>query len=60
MVRVTTVNEQGEETDLQSAEPRELLGMVWQLTVDAWVFTGESIVEPRLQRHVVRIERGGS
>jgi hypothetical protein len=32
--------------------------MMWQLALDAWEFKGEPVIEPRLQRHVVRIIRG--
>lgn len=37
----------------------ERVGMMWQLALDAWAMKGEPVVEPRLQRDVVRIIRGG-
>jgi hypothetical protein len=35
----------------------ERLAMMWQLTLDAWSFTGEPGAESRLPRSVVRIHR---
>lgn len=35
----------------------ERFSMMWQLTLDAWAFRGESIAESRLQRHSVRVLR---
>lgn len=57
LVRKSTLREQGEDTDLQTATPAERIGMVWQLTLDAWAFTGQRIAEPRLPRHIVRVYR---
>jgi hypothetical protein len=45
------------EDDLVPGTAAERLQMMWPLTLDAWAFRGESI-EPRLQRHTVRIVRG--
>ena len=42
-----------------SLTPAERMGMMWQLAVDAWQFMGEPLVESRLSRHVVRIQRSG-
>lgn len=44
--------------DLEDTTPGERLSMVWQLTLDAWAFKGETLAEHRLQRHVVRLHRG--
>jgi hypothetical protein len=41
----------------ESLTPAERLDMMWQLTIDAWSFTGEPIAESRLPRHIVRIHR---
>jgi hypothetical protein len=38
--------------------PAERLEMVWQLTLQAWAFTGTVDGEPRLRRDVVRVIRG--
>ena len=56
--RLSTLKEQGLETDLEDTTAEERVGMMWQLALDAWAFMGEP-VEPRLPRHVVRIHRGG-
>ena len=52
------LSDQGVEDDLRDTTVAERLEMVWQLTLDAWAFKGEP-VEPRLPRHVVRLERRG-
>ena len=43
-----------------SITPENGLGMMWQLTLDAWAFMKETHAESRLQRHVVRLVRGKS
>lgn len=57
--RKTTLAEQGSERDLAEMTADERVGMMWQLALDAWAMKGEPVVEPRLQRDVVRIIRGG-
>jgi hypothetical protein len=37
--------------------PAELIGVVWELTAEAYSLGGGFDVEGRLQRHVVRLER---
>jgi hypothetical protein len=44
--------------DLQGKSPDELIGMMWQLALNAWSFKETVDVEPRLQRHVVVLKRG--
>jgi hypothetical protein len=44
--------------DLQVKSSDELIGMMWQLALNAWSFKETVDVEPRLQRHVVVIKRG--
>lgn len=46
--------------DLQDKSPDELVGMMWQLALNAWSFKESVDVEPRLQRHVVVLKRGRS
>jgi hypothetical protein len=46
--------------DLQDKSPAELIGMMWQLALNAWSFKEIVDVEPRLQRHVVVLKRGRS
>lgn len=43
--------------DLKGKTPGELMGMVWQLTQDAWAFKQDLNAEPRLQRHIVNKRR---
>jgi len=56
-VRVRKLSEQGTEPDLKDTTPEERIAMMWQLALDAWDFLGESVVESRLPRHVVRVVR---
>jgi len=37
--------------------PAELIGMVWELTKEAYSLAGDFEPEDRLQRHIVRLER---
>ncbi len=39
--------------------PAERMEAVWTLTRACWAWTGEGDSEPRLQRSVVRVRRGG-
>ena len=57
-LRITRLSDQGRERDLHGTTPAERVGMLWQLTLDAWAFKGEPVAEPRLPRHVVRVIRG--
>jgi hypothetical protein len=57
ILRIRKLHDQDSESDLQGTTPAERIGMMWQLTLDAWAFKGEAIAEPRLSRHVVRIVR---
>ncbi|MFZ5951386.1 MAG: hypothetical protein ACOYXC_11820 [Candidatus Rifleibacteriota bacterium] len=46
------------ESNIIKADPAELIGMVWPLTVEAWAFKGEeNIAESRLQRNVTNLIR---
>jgi hypothetical protein len=56
-VRKTTLAEQDDYDDLAGTTPEERVGMMWQLTLDAWAFTGQPLAESRLQRHIVRFHR---
>lgn len=57
-VRIRKLTGHGAESDLQTTTPAQRLGMMWQLALDAWAFTGETVAESRLPRHVVRVVRG--
>ena len=37
--------------------PEERIGMIWEITRAAWAFRGDTDVDRRLQRHVVRVGR---
>lgn len=56
-MRITSLREQGQETDLDPTTPAERLSMMWQLAQDAWAFMGEPVAESRLLRHTVRVLR---
>ncbi len=43
--------------DLEGKSPQQLLGMMWQLALNAWSFKESLDVEPRLQRHVVVLKK---
>jgi hypothetical protein len=53
---VTTLEEQGKETDLSGTTLEESWNMMWPLALEAWAFMGIA-VKPRLQRHVERVIR---
>ena len=57
LARVRSLGESHVDDDALRASPAERLGMVWQITVDAWAFKGENVAESRLPRHTVRVLR---
>lgn len=57
-IRVTKLSEQSDDFELKKmTTPTERILMMWQLALDAWAFKGETVAEPRLQRHIVRVFR---
>jgi hypothetical protein len=58
-IHVAPLHQDGPERDWAGTTAAERVAAMWQLTLDAWAMKGEPVVEPRLQRHVVRIQRGG-
>lgn len=42
--------------DLKGKTPAELIGMVWQLTLDAWAFKEKLDAESRLQRLELKLK----
>ena len=36
--------------------PAEYIGLMWQLTIDAWTFKGNFDAQSRLQRHVTQFK----
>ena len=57
-IRKTTLLRKGAEVWSDALDPAERMGMVWQLTLQAWAFKGLEH-EPRLRRDVVRVVRRG-
>jgi hypothetical protein len=57
IVKPSTLDEQGVDSGVSEATPVERLMMVWPLTLTAWAFKEPNVVQPRLQRHVVRTIR---
>lgn len=53
------LHDESTDDDLRRATPEQLIGMMWQLALDAWAFKENLDVEPRLQRHVVVVKRRG-
>ncbi|MBA2732220.1 MAG: hypothetical protein H0U54_04940 [Acidobacteria bacterium] len=53
LVRKTSLYDSNGDSDLKDKSPQELLGMMWQLALDAWSFKENLNAEPRLQRQVV-------
>ena len=57
VVRKTTLQDQDDSGVVVDATPAERMGMVWQLTLDAWSFLDMDIAKSEFQRHVGRVER---
>jgi len=57
IVKRTTLDQQGRDAGVPDATPVERMMMVWPLKLSAWAFKEPNVVQPRLQRHVVRIIR---
>lgn len=58
-VRKRQLHEQVVEDDLKGMPPQVLIGMMWQLALNAWAFKEHLDAEPRLQRHVVVLKKRG-
>lgn len=43
--------------NLKEKSPGEMIGMMWQLALNAWAFKENLNAEPRLQRDVVVLKR---
>jgi hypothetical protein len=57
-VRVSGLHDPEDDAYVRSLSPAERVAMVWPLTLAAWAFKEGLGIEPRLQRHVVRVVRG--
>lgn len=58
LITKTPLHESDQINNLKDKSPGELIGMVWQLTLDAWSFKENIDAEPRVQRHIVIFKRG--
>lgn len=56
-IRKVPLHKFDEREDLKDKSPEELIGMMWQLALDAWSFKENLDVEPRLQRHIVVLKK---
>jgi hypothetical protein len=57
LVRKRSLHQRDNNDDLKGKSPQQLIGMMWQLALDAWAFKDNINAEPRLQRHVVVLKR---
>jgi hypothetical protein len=57
LVRKSSLHNTDGESDLKDKSPEQLLGMMWQLALNAWSFKENLNAEPRLQRNVVVLKR---
>lgn len=57
--RLRRLDQEGDDDDVRHLSPALRVAMVWQLTVQAWMFKEGRWHEPRLRRDVVRIVRSG-
>ena len=57
LVRKSSLHNAGSDGDLKDKSPEQLLGMMWQLALNAWSFKENLNAEPRLQRHVIVLKR---
>lgn len=53
LIRKTALDNSDRNDDLKDKTPQELIGMMWQLALNAWSFKENLNVEPRLQRDVI-------
>lgn len=58
LIRKTTLHNSDSHGDLKDKSPQQLIGMMWQLALNAWSFKENLHAEPRLQRHVIVLKRG--
>jgi hypothetical protein len=58
LVRKASLHNSNDNGDLKDKSPQQLIGMMWQLALDAWSFKENLNAEPRLQRDVIVLKRG--
>lgn len=57
LVRKGSLHDSDPGGDLKGKSPQQLIGMMWQLALNAWAFKENLNAEPRLQRHVVVVKK---
>lgn len=60
LVRKVSLHNPDDGGDLKDKSPEQLLGMMWQLALNAWSFKENLNAEPRLQRHIIVLKKRGS
>lgn len=60
LVRKSSLHSAEVSSDLKNKSPAQLIGMMWQLALNAWSFKENLNAEPRLQRHIIVLKRRGS
>jgi hypothetical protein len=56
-VRKASLHNSNDDNDLKDKSPRELLELMWELTLSSWSFKENLNAEPRLQRHIIVLKR---
>lgn len=56
-IQIRKTSNKEENDDLKNTTPANRWAMMWQLAQNAWAFKGETVAEPGLQRHIIRIYR---
>lgn len=56
-IKKIPLHQSDERDDLKDKTPGQLIGMMWQLALDAWAFKENLHAEPRLQRHIVVLKK---
>ncbi|MDQ3130851.1 MAG: hypothetical protein M3Q99_08830 [Acidobacteriota bacterium] len=54
-IQIRKISLKDESDDLKNTTAAERWAMMWQLALDAWAFKGETVAEPELQRHIIRV-----
>lgn len=56
-IQIRKTSLKNESDDLKNTTPAERWAMMWQLAQNAWAFKGETVAEPGLYRHIIRVYR---
>jgi hypothetical protein len=57
LVRKSSLHNADGDSDLKDKSPEQLVGMMWQLALNAWSFKDNLNAELRLQRNVIVLKR---